>query len=459
MQEKIAPKGEASLSAFIDSTPLGRLQITVIVICTIVTLLDGFDAQAIGYIAPALTKALAISRSDLGPIFAAGMTGLMLGALLFGPVADRIGRKFVLMLCVAEFGICTLITAAATDITGFMVLRFLAGLGLGGATPVAVALTSEYCPKRLRATLVIIMYCGFSVGAAAGGYVSSILLLHFNWQYVLCVGGILPIAMLPVLLLVLPESLHFLLVRHADRTKFGAILARLAPGKDIPNLSFEAAEDERVRRIPVIQLFQENRTARTLLLWGMFFLNLVDLFFLFNWLPTVMTDRGIPVHMAAEVSSLMQVGGTLGAIILGRLVDRGVQFRLLSISFLGGAVFISLLGPTHVSLGVTMATVFGVGFCVIGSQTAANAIAALAYPTAIRSTGVSWAIGIGRIGSIVGPIVGGLLLSSLHLPSTTLFLIAAVPALGASLCAFFFSRVVRNAARDDVVIEVAEATA
>jgi len=436
-----------SLSDFIDQRPLSRLQIRIIVLCTIVTLLDGFDAQSIGYVAPALTKALGVQRSALGPIFGAGMAGMMVGALLFGPIADRIGRKTALVICAAIFGAFSLMTATMTDVTGFIAMRFLTGLGLGGATPVAVTLTSEYCPRRLKATLVIIMYCGFSVGSAIGGYAAAELIRHFTWQYVFYVGT-LPLVLVPLLWIALPESVQFYLARRPNSPRIGEIMEKLAPSSGAASMTFKL-ESDGSRGLPVIELFREGRTALTLLVWAMFFLNLVDLFFLFNWLPTVMNDRGIAADQAAQISALMQVGGTLGAILFGRVVDKTANFGLLSFTLLGGAITIAALGPTNVSLSVTAITVFLVGFFVVGSQTANNAIVALAYPTSIRGTGVSWAIGIGRVGAIVGPLLGGFLLA-LHWPTTTLFMIGAIPALIASLCALFFSRIMRNRPTQEV---------
>lgn len=436
-----------SLSDFIDQRPLSRLQIRIIVLCTIVTLLDGFDAQSIGYVAPALTKALGVQRAALGPIFGAGMAGMMVGALLFGPIADRIGRKTALVICAAVFGAFSLMTATMTDVSGFIVMRFLTGVGLGGATPVAVTLTSEYCPRRLKATLVIIMYCGFSVGSAIGGYVAAELIRHFTWQHVFYVGA-LPLVLAPLLWMALPESVQFYLARRPDSPRIRQIMEKLAPSSGAASMTFKL-ESDTSRGLPVIELFREGRTAMTLLVWAMFFLNLVDLFFLFNWLPTVMNDRGIAADQAAQISALMQVGGTLGAILFGRVVDKTANFGLLSFTLLGGAIMIAALGPTNVSMLVTAITVFLVGFFVVGSQTANNAVVALAYPTAIRGTGVSWAIGIGRVGAIVGPLLGGFLLA-MHWPTTTLFMIGAVPALIASLCALFFSRIMRKRPTQEV---------
>ena len=217
------------LSDFIDERPLGRLQIRVIVLCTIVTLLDGFDAQSIGYVAPALTRSLGLQRSALGPIFGAGMAGMMFGALLFGPVADRIGRKPTLMICAVVFGVFSLVTATMTDVNDFIVMRFLTGLGLGGATPVAVTLTSEFCPRRLKMTLVIVMYCGFSIGSALGGYVAAELIHRFTWQYVFYIGGTLPLALTPILWMALPESVQFYLARRPASKEIGRTIEKLAP--------------------------------------------------------------------------------------------------------------------------------------------------------------------------------------------------------------------------------------
>src|SRR6202035_6044736 len=200
----------ADVAAFIDAQPVGAFQVKLLLVCATVLFLDGFDTTAIGYVAPALAKEWNIGKAALGPVFSAGLFGLMIGALLFGPLADRIGRKKIIIFSTLAFGIGTLATAFVRDVNTLLVIRFLTGLGLGGAMPNAIALTSEFSPHRRRATMVMVMFCGFSVGAALGGFLAAGLIPHFGWRSVFVVGGVAPLLLAPVLALKLPESVRFL---------------------------------------------------------------------------------------------------------------------------------------------------------------------------------------------------------------------------------------------------------
>jgi AAHS family 4-hydroxybenzoate transporter-like MFS transporter len=423
-----------SVHDFIDARPFGPLQIRVVALCAMVVFMDGFDTQAIGYVAPAIVRSWQVDRSVLGPVFAAGLVGLMMGALGFGPVADRFGRKPVLVGCTLWFGVLTLMTAAAWSIESLLVLRWLTGFGLGGAMPNAIALTTEYTPPRIRATTVMVMFCGFSLGAAFGGIAAAGLIDEFGWRSVFVVGGIAPcVAFLP-LLLFLPESIRFLALsgRHQELAR---IVRKIDPAMAWGDGAAFSAEPRRSGHFPVRQLFMAGRAPLTLLLWVVFFMSLLDLFFISNWLPTVVHDSGVSLDRAVVITAMFQVGGVVGTFFLGRLFDRFSPFRALAVTYLGASVLILLIGTAGTSFPLLLVTVCAAGFCVIGGQTGANALTANAYPTSIRSTAVGWALGIGRIGSIVGPIVGGVLLS-LGWEAKPLFRVAALPVLVAASAAF-----------------------
>jgi AAHS family 4-hydroxybenzoate transporter-like MFS transporter len=421
--------------AFVDARPLGRFQLRVVVLCALVMLLDGFDAQAIGYVAPAIVKAWHVNRAALSPVFAAGLIGLMLGALACGPIADRFGRRPVLLTCVLSFGVAALLTTAAGSLRALAALRFVTGLGLGGAMPNAIALTREYGPRRIRATLVMVMFCGFTVGAALGGVAAASVAARLGWKAVFAVGGVAPLALLAVLVPLLPESIRYLVVRGDRRAEVAAILSRIDGARRVePSRAFAVGE-ERARGFAVKELFADRRAAFTLLLWLVFFMSLLDLYLLTSWLPTIVHDAGVPQARAVLLTAAFQVGGTAGTLLLGRLFDRFAPFVVLAATYVGASAFVLLIGAVGVSLRLLFLTIFGAGFCVVGGQCAANALAAESYPTSIRSTGVGWALGVGRIGSIVGPLVGGVLLS-LDWPARSIFLFAAAPVLVAALAAF-----------------------
>jgi AAHS family 4-hydroxybenzoate transporter-like MFS transporter len=392
-------------------TTLDRLQILPIAICGAIALMDGYDAQSMGYVAPALSADLHISRAALGPLLSSGLVGMVGGALVFGPIADRIGRKSVLIISTIIFSVMSLATAAAGSAQMVMVFRLLTGFGLGGALPNTIALTTEFAPKKYEATAVTSMMCGFTLGAAFGGFVAAALISRFGWQAVFVVGGVIPLLIGALAACFLPSASRT--VGPHDNRKPNAFLVK--------------------------ELFREGRAKVTLLMWLCFFMNLMLIFFLNSWLPTVITDRGINVRTAILITSLFQIGGTFGAVILGRICDKGLlsPFYMLALVYFGAAVTTILIGQSGASIAALIVTVTASGFCVTGGQTASNAVAAGYYPTAIRSTGVGWCLGIGRIGSIIGPVLGGALLIWAANQVSQVFWITGVPALTAMVCAFF----------------------
>jgi MFS transporter, AAHS family, 4-hydroxybenzoate transporter len=426
------------VAEFIDRQPIGGFQVRLLLTCAAVLFLDGFDTQAIGYVAPALARDWGLGKGALGPVFSAGLFGLMIGALLFGPLADRVGRKMIIIFSTLAFGLGALATSFVQDVNTLLVIRFLTGLGLGGAMPNAVAMTSEFNPQRRRATMVMIMFCGFSVGAALGGLLAAGLIPKFGWRSVFTVGGVAPLIMVPILVVRLPESIRYLALSGCAPERVAELLRLTSP-----STKFEAGTTFFVREpalpgIPVLHLFGE-RTLATLLIWVVFFMSLLDLYFLSNWLPTVLNDLGASVSEAAIIGSMLQVGGVVGTMALGTIIDR-FSFRALTLVYFAAVFAIGAIGQSgHSAILVTIA-IFAAGFCIVGGQIAANALAASVYPTAVRATGVGWALGIGRIGSIIGPLIGGLLLAA-QWSTGSVFATAAAAAFCAALAAFTLSRI------------------
>jgi AAHS family 4-hydroxybenzoate transporter-like MFS transporter len=428
------------LADFIDRQPIGGFQIRLLLTCAAVLLLDGFDTQAIGYVAPALAKEWHLTKGALGPVFSAGLFGLMIGALAFGPLADRVGRKKIIIFSTAAFGLGAFATAFAQDVTTLLVIRFLTGLGLGGAMPNAVALTSEYNPQRRRATMVMIMFCGFSIGAALGGLLAADLIPRLGWRSVFIVGGIAPLLMVPLLGWGLPESVRFLAAVGRAPERVAQLLKRISPNTSFaPDARFVVHEPH-LEGIPVAHLFREGRAGVTLLLWVVFFMSLLDIYFLANWLPTVLNELGASVSEAVVIGSMLQVGGVVGTFALGSVIDR-FSFRALALVYFGAVFAVGAIGQLGHSAVLVSIAIFAAGFCVVGGQIAANALAAGFYPTSVRASGVGWALGIGRIGSIIGPLVGGMLLAA-KWSTSAVFMAAAAAALCAALAALLLSRLV-----------------
>lgn len=423
---------------FIDEQPFSSYQLLVASMCAMVVFIDGFDAQVMGFVAPALSAQLHIARVALGSVISSGTLGMMVGALLFGPIADRFGRKPVLIACALMFGAGSLVTATATSVGQLTLFRVFTGFGMGGAMPNAIALTSEYMPTRTRNAAVMTMFCGFSLGSAFAGWVAAAVIRRFGWQAVFLVGGAIPIVVAILLIALLPESIRFLVLRGGHQKRVSEYLSRITPGT-IASDEFTVGPDEHESgSFSVGQLFAQGRAIVTLMLWTMFFMNLLNLWFLNNWLPTIMNDSGIQVETASLITSLFQIGGIVGALLLAGTVGRRLSFGVLAATYFAAAVFILFIGEAGASIPLLILTVFASGMGVIGGQTVSNALSADFYPTAIRSTGVGWCLGIGRVGSILGPILGGFLLTYGG-SARRVFWAAAVPALMATFAAIAVS--------------------
>lgn len=422
-----------NVQQFLDQHPFSSLQKRVLALCFLIVAIDGFDTASIGFIAPAVRAEWQLSAMALAPLFGAGLVGLMAGALLFGPLADRYGRKPVLLGSVGFFGLACLLSSFAADLPTLLALRFLTGLGLGGAMPTTVTLTSEYCPQRRRAGLVTLMFCGFTIGSALGGLVAARLLDAVGWRGILVIGGVAPLVLAPLLAVALPESLRWLVLRGRDGN---AIATRIAGGAAVPSLT---VGDAKPPGSPVSQLFRADLLKGTLLLWATFFMSLLIIYLLSSWLPTLLNAAGHKLSQASYISSAFQIGGTAGAILLGRWMDRHRPHRVLAVAYLLAAACIAGIGIFMDSVPLLVVAVFGVGFGVSGSQVGANALSAAFYPTASRATGVSWANAIGRSGSVLGSMAGGALLSA-HLSNQSIFMLLAIPSVLAALALLAMGR-------------------
>ena len=431
-----AAPSNINVTAFIDRQPLSAFQVGVVVLCFLIVAIDGFDTAAIGFIAPAIRAEWQLTPAHLAPLFGAGLGGLMAGAFLFGPLADRFGRKTILTLSVLFFGMASLASVWSPDLWTLVALRFLTGLGLGGAMPNAITLTSEYCPEKRRSFLVTTMFCGFTVGSALGGLASAWLIGAFGWRSVLMVGGLAPLALSVALVALLPESVRYLVmaggrVKGGTDDRIAAVLRRIAPSEDLRGATFRIGESRTVSS-PVGHLFKPELLRGTLLFWLTFFMSLLVIYLLSSWLPTLLRGTGMSLRTAALVTTMFQTGGTVGAIVLGWLMDRINPHYVLASSYALAGLCIAAIGSlTDSTLGLGLA-VFCAGFCVSGSQVGANALSASFYPTDCRATGVSWANGMGRLGSVVGS-VGGATLMGLGLPMSVLFLLVGVPAVLAGI--------------------------
>jgi AAHS family 4-hydroxybenzoate transporter-like MFS transporter len=400
--------------------------------------------QALGYTAPAIIREWGVSPAALGPVFAAGNFGVLLGSIFFSMVADRIGRRPVLIAATLFFSVVTILTARANSVQELLIYRFIAGIGLGSIIPQATSLVGEYSPKAKRVTLIMAITVGFTAGAAFGGFIAAALIPAYGWRSVFYFGGIIPFFIAIAMMVRLPESLQFLALR-GKRQELVKWLKRIDPATPVtPDTEFVLAEEKR-GGVPIAHLFREGRGTVTLLLWIVNFMNLLNLYSLASWLPTVVTNAGYPQRTAVLVGTILQVGGTIGTFGLAWLIAKKGFIPMLAASFAVACASIFLIGQPGLSLAMLFVIVFIAGWCVVGSQPGLNALAASYYPTYIRSTGVGAGLGVGRAGAIVGPLIGGYFLS-MQWTTREIFMAAAVPALISALVMFSLRFVMKTPA-------------
>jgi AAHS family 4-hydroxybenzoate transporter-like MFS transporter len=400
------------IKSFIDERPISSFQWVLVALCFLVVAADGMDVAIMGFVTPAILQEWDISRAAFGIVISAAPMGLVIGAMLAGPSSDRFGRKIVLTVAVLLFGLFTIAAAYATNPTEMAVLRLLAGIGMGAAMPNTTTLLSEYAPERRRSLMITVMFTGFNLGSAAIGFAAGYLIPLHGWRSVLLLGGIIPLALIPFLIWLLPESARLLALQGASSKKIAAVLNRVIGNKFTGQEQFVSIEPQLPTKKPIGVLFSRGYASTTICLWITYFMGLLVIYLLTGWLPTLMKDAGLSIATAANVTALFQIGGTIGAIIVGWAMDRGrASFIIAAAYFLGGICILgmSAAGVLSAALGVL---VFSAGFCMSGGQTGLNAFAPGRYPTMARATGVSWMLGMGRFGSIVGSAFGGALLSS-----------------------------------------------
>lgn len=419
------------IGALIDGRTLSGFQVRVLVLIGCLVLMDGFDVQVIGFVAPALLRDWSLKPEALGPLFGAGLFGMLMGSTGLGMLADRIGRRPVIIGATFFVASCVLSTAATRSMPQLLALRFLTGLGLGGVLGNAVTLASEYCPSARRASLLMGISCGFTAGAILGGLLAAVLIPRVGWRSVFIAGGLLPFGVGLLLIRDLPESLQLLLVRGADRARVKHWLKRLAPEMNI-ELKAPLNVTNLAVKASIIDLFRNGLGLPTLLLWAVSFANLLNLFFLSSWLPTLAARMGYSDSLGVLLGTTLQAGGILGALILGRFIDRFGFYPVLVPSFLLGAVMIAGVGRPDIPVAAACVVVLLAGATIVGAQPGINALATFVYPTSLRATGVGWCLGIGRAGSIVGPLVAARLIAHQY-TNESLFMFAAVPAAFSSL--------------------------
>ena len=433
--------GVLDASHFIDTHKIGRLQILVAVFGALVLFVDGFDTQVIGYITPQIAREWHIPRNLLGPIFSSGLTGLLVGYLLVAPLSARVGHKLIMIGSCLAFGALTFLTSSASNVWVLMIFRFVTGIGLGGAIPSAVALTGEYCPQSWRSSFITFIYAGISLGQLSAGLVSSALLARFGWPSVLWVGGTLPILLAVAIWLAAPESLEYLINKRGDHVAALNILRRIDPALSVSGELRLIANEHGARESSIRDLFQSGRAFGTAAIWLSIGMNLMVNFFIQQWMTQIFIDAGLKQETAIITTSISMAGGIAAAFAVGPLMDRLGPYRIMPMLFVGAALFVSLIGVVvALPLPFLLATNFCQGFCTSGIQKAGNALCVYFYPTALRSTGLGWTLGVGRIGAIAGPLAAGILLG-FGWSAAELFYACGIASLIGALAMFLMGRV------------------
>jgi MFS transporter, AAHS family, 4-hydroxybenzoate transporter len=431
------------LEDVVDRQRFNPVRVAVIVLCFLVMFFDGYELNLIGYVGPALISHFSISKAAFGPVISAGLAGFMLGALMLGDLGDRFGRKRVIIAGTILFGALTLIAAWSSSLGIFIALRFVAGLGLGGAVPNAVALNAEFAPARVRATTIGVMFVGYTLGGAAPGWAAAVLLKEFGWRSVFYLGSCLPLLIAATMIFILPESVRFLAANK--RIKELRILLAKMQDEPLPVGDFEILSNEvKAPGSPSLQLFKDGRGPDTLFLWFAFVSCLTSILFVMAWSPTLVAGLGIDPGRAALIGAMWQTGGAIGSLLITRLLDR---FGILTIAFsvLLAIPLVILIGRVGTSETVLMIVILIGGLLGSGGQVGLNAIAGTIYPTMIRSTGVGWAFGMGRVGAILGPLIGGSLVAA-GLDVRNLYVVMSLPfALTALSVALLFFRGTKRA--------------
>lgn len=421
---------DINVSQVIDRSRVGALQIRVVALCAFVALMDGFDMQTMGIVAPRIAAEWGLPPYSFGPALSASLAGIMLGAMALGVLGDRIGRRLVLIGAFAFVGISSLLSSVAETPTQLIVFRFLTGLGVGGCMPNFAALTAEYVPSRRIAFFVTLIYSAVPLGAVIAGYLAGDIIEHFGWHAVFVLGGVIPLVGCVVLLFCLPESVRFLVRKGSSSAKVAGILSRI----DIayrPSPEHRFTIDGDAANSSPRALFADGRAPLTIGLWVVLFFSLACLYVLASWLPSLFTQQGWPMSRAIQSVSYFWLGGIMGGLTVGWLMDRFGRFRVLGFAYAAAACLIAAIGSIATSPLLTLLVITAAGVAVVGAQTGTTALAASVYPTSMRSTGVGWGLGVGRLGGVLSPLLGGLALAA-GWSKPMIFVAAAVPA---ALCA------------------------
>ncbi|ENU92611.1 hypothetical protein F971_01594 [Acinetobacter vivianii] len=423
---------KVNINDIIDKARFAAFHWKVLIWCLIIIIFDGYDLVIYGVALPLLMQQWSLTAVQAGLLASAALFGMMFGAMIFGTLSDKLGRKKTILICVTLFSGFTFLGAFASNPVEFAILRFIAGLGIGGVMPNVVALMTEYAPKKIRSTLVALMFSGYAIGGMSSALLGAWLVKDMGWQIMFLIAGI-PLLLLPVIWKFLPESLAFLVKsNHHDQAKM--IVTKIAPETELTSNTQLVLNESTTTEAPVRALFQQGRTFSTFMFWIAFFMCLLMVYALGSWLPKLMLQAGYSLGASMLFLFALNIGGMVGAIGGGALADKFHLKPVITSMFVIGAAALILLGFNSPQF-ILYSLIAIAGAATIGSQILLYTFVAQFYPTALRSTGMGWASGIGRIGAIIGPVLTGALLT-FELPHQMNFLAIAIPGIIAALAIF-----------------------
>ncbi|WP_151980217.1 MFS transporter [Acinetobacter guerrae] len=420
---------QINLREFIDENRVSPMQKLVIFLCLMIVVVDGIDISIMGFVAPVIKQEWGISTTDLAPVMSAALIGLALGAVVSGPLADKFGRKKLLIINLLGFGLFTLLAALSSGVNELMIYRFIAGLFMGGVMPQAVTLVTDYSPMRLNGRMVTIILSGFTIGAAIGGFLAAWVIPHYNWHAMMIIGGVLPIILAISAIFVLPESIGYKVLKQHPKQEIDAIIHKMVPNFDTRNKEFVLPKAKTATTNPVKTVLSPFYVLGSFLLWWSYASGLFVVYLLGSWLPMMSHEFGFSISEASLITAIYQLGGPIGCIACGYLMDKINPHIGLVIAYVIAIVFMVFVGEVGHNFVMYSTMCFFIGMWMNGANAGLNSISSAFYPVFARATGNSWMHGIGRMGAVASAFAGAYFLS-LGWPASKIFLILCLPAFG-----------------------------
>lgn len=409
-----------------DDQKIGSFHITLLLLSFLTMMTEGFDIGIAAFAGPGILKEWHLNGQELGALFSSSIAAGFIGPPLFGFLSDKFGRKRVIVCGVYVFGLFTLAAVLTSSLGELIIARVLAGVALGGTLPIVVTLNNEFAPARVRATLVVLIFMGVTFGGGLPGFVAAKLMGEYGWRVLFWIGGLAPLIIATILAFALPESIRFLALRPHRRGELVALLKRSRSDLVIaPDTQFVIGGEDNRSRFSMPALFAGRLAVLTPLFWTSNCLAVMSLYFMNQWLPTVLSTSGVPASLAAIATTLFQFGGTLAGLFSMRFLDKR-GFIPVPILFACAIPIVACIGIPNLSPYMLLALVAGAGFCILGLQSGNIATEGNIYPTYIRAWGVGSNFAVGRLGGAVGPLLGGIAFAA-KMPAQQIFLIATLP--------------------------------